>query len=50
VGRSENVDHIWRKSDGVLHFISNALAYTAGKADLREMAESMIMIPKPGSG
>jgi hypothetical protein len=50
VGTSENVDHIWWKSDGVLYFISNTLTYTVSKADLLEMAESMIMIPKPGSG
>jgi polyisoprenyl-teichoic acid--peptidoglycan teichoic acid transferase len=48
VGSGQKVDHIWWKKDGVLYFISNTLAHTVSKGDLLKMAETMIVIPRPG--
>ena len=48
VGGASGVDRIWWETDGVLYFISNTLTYTASKADLLKMAESMIAVPKSG--
>ena len=50
VGSATKVDHIWWKQGGVLYFISNTLTYTVSKADLVKMAESMIVVPRPGGG
>jgi hypothetical protein len=47
VGTSQDVDHIWWTQNNVLYFISNTLTYTASKAELLKMAESMMVIPRP---
>jgi len=47
VGSSQDVDHIWWTQNNVLYFISNTLTYTASKAELLKMAESMMVIPRP---
>ncbi len=48
VGTSQDVDHIWWTENNVLYFISNTLTYTASKAELVKMAESMMVIPRSG--
>lgn len=44
VGSGVNVDLIWWKTDGVLYFVPNTLAYTVDKTYLLKMAEWMIPI------
>lgn len=45
VGSSGKVDHIWWKSAGVLHWVSNTLSYLVTKEEMLKMATSMIDVP-----
>jgi hypothetical protein len=47
VGTSQKVDHIWWEKDGTLYWVSNTLSYYLTKQELLEVAESMIVIPRP---